>query len=54
MTRSQWQHFLPKVTIPNGAVRILDYGCGQRLAGILLFELSRPRFRRKSRVSRPG
>jgi SAM-dependent methyltransferase len=26
------------VTIPVGAVRILDYGCGQGLAGVLLFD----------------
>lgn len=38
MTRSQWQEFLQNVTIPKGPVRILDYGCGQGLAGALLLD----------------
>lgn len=39
MTESQWQHFLPKVAIPAGPVRIMDYGCGQGLASVLLFDI---------------
>jgi len=44
MTKSQWELFLPKVTIPKGAVRIIDYGCGQGLAGVLLFDTLGPGF----------
>jgi len=39
MVKKQWQHFLQGIAIPEGAVRILDYGCGQGLAGIMLFDV---------------
>lgn len=38
MTKSQWEYFLSNVTIPEGCVRIVDYGCGQGLASALLFD----------------
>lgn len=44
MTQSQWLNFLPKVTIPDGPVQILDHGCGQGLAGVLMFDSLGPKF----------
>jgi SAM-dependent methyltransferase len=38
MTRSQWGQFLYGVTIPTERIRIVDYGCGQGLACVLLFD----------------
>ena len=38
MTKYQWNHFLKQVEIPEGRVRIIDYGCGQGLADALLFD----------------
>ncbi len=38
MTKYEWNHFLKQVTIPDGEVRIFDYGCGQGLADALLFD----------------
>lgn len=38
MTKNQWQYFLKQVTIPDGRIRIFDYGCGQGLADALLFD----------------
>ena len=38
MTKSQWHHFLQNVAIPEGPVRVFDYGCGQGLATALLLD----------------
>lgn len=38
MTKSQWSNFLPAVSLPSGKLRITDYGCGQGLGSVLLFD----------------
>lgn len=38
MTRRQWGAFLERVTLPQGRLQIIDYGCGQGLACALLFD----------------
>jgi hypothetical protein len=38
MTKSQWGKFLPGVKILSGRLRIIDYGCGQGLASVLLMD----------------
>lgn len=38
MTKSQWSNFLPSVALPNGTLRLTDYGCGQGLGTALLFD----------------
>lgn len=38
MICSQWQHLLDKVRIPDGDITLVDYGCGQGIATMLLIE----------------
>lgn len=38
MIYDQWQHLLCKVRIPDGGITLVDYGCGQGLATILLMD----------------
>ena len=38
MTKSQWSSFLPGINLPTGKLRITDYGCGQGLGSVLLFD----------------
>ncbi|WP_216923282.1 hypothetical protein [Synechococcus sp. CCAP 1479/9] len=38
MTKDQWDQVLPRVRIPPGRLRIVDYGCGQGLASGMLID----------------
>ncbi len=38
MTKQQWAHFLKNIRIPEGRLRLVDYGCGQGLACAILFD----------------
>lgn len=39
MIESQWENLLPSYAHHGGPLRIVDYGCGQGLAGLLLAKL---------------
>jgi hypothetical protein len=38
MIKSQWDNTFPSVSLPDNNLEIIDYGCGQGLASILLFD----------------
>lgn len=38
MIACQWQEFLRDLEFTPGAINLVDYGCGQGLAGLLLFD----------------
>ena len=38
MVSNQWNHFLQSIELPTGDIRLLDYGCGQALAQVKLFD----------------
>lgn len=37
MISSQWEALNGKFSIPSGPIRLIDYGCGQGLAGLMLY-----------------
>jgi SAM-dependent methyltransferase len=50
MTVSQWEYFLAQVEIPGGTIKVIDYGCGQGLACVLLFDFKKPLAKRVNQV----
>jgi hypothetical protein len=42
MTKAQWDAFLPNVSLPNGNLNLIDYGCGQGLGSVILFDYFGP------------
>jgi len=38
MIQTQWEGFLPNVSLPSGSIVLIDYGCGQGLGSALLFD----------------
>lgn len=38
MTKAQWDTLLPNVSLPNGDLHLVDYGCGQGLGSAILFD----------------
>ena len=41
IAKTQWEHVLQNVILPPGNIEIADYGCGQGLASVLLFDTFR-------------
>ena len=38
MTKAQWEILLSKASLPNGNLHLVDYGCGQGLGSVMLFD----------------
>lgn len=47
MIQSQWQHILGRVKVSDDEIRLIDYGCGQGLAGLIISDSLGTKFQSK-------